>query len=179
MNDELSPVAGEHGPYDAESPPPLSFDQWADISAKLAGRTPERRLAILDAQQLPEALWDACDEFWLTTIGLQIAADNLRMAEIYAEKCVAELERRQQAGDGDSSLGGQASDPQALLETAFLTELPDELALPFVGTAGLPGSSSTNEAIEAHPEVGETQLVAAIHPDEALPFGKGTGGHGR
>jgi hypothetical protein len=151
-----------YGPYDAENPPPLAFHDWAERSAKLAGLEADARLDTLDGWQMPEALWDACNRFWLTTLAMQIATGNYRMAELYAGLCVEERKRRATPAPATPPPAGNVD------ATGFLLSLPKDPALPFAASAATPPvASPATPAADA----GATQTLEARRaPDEALPF---------
>lgn len=167
------------GPFDAEHPPPLDFETWADISATLLQRDTPEQLDILGRRDLDVELWDACNIFWLQELGAQIARGNDKLAARYGTRCADELRTRQPRG-------APPREPPAtddLDGTAFMTALHDETALPFaspIPSGSLPFDTPKDDTQERpspdpsdalHPDIGETQEVSAL-PSIDLPFKK-------
>jgi len=90
---------------DAERLPPgdhglrLTFDAWADLSARLLKLSPEARLEILDALDIDEPDWLTCNEHYCVMLAKDLAKNRRDRAESYGKRCAAEFERRKsQAG---------------------------------------------------------------------------------
>jgi hypothetical protein len=163
MNEDAS-----YGPYDAEaSPPPLDFEAWAEISAELAGRAPEETDDVLDRRELDPRLWDAVNLFWLGELNRQVARGNLKLATRFGERCAEALRSREAAP--------APPDDAEVDETAFMTALPDDTALPFASPLGPPAAPKSSDAppIQPHPDTGETQQIDAVDEPE-LPFDDGS-----
>ena len=170
-----------YGPYDADTPPPLAFHQWAELSARLVQRSRDERAAIFAQAGIDPALFEACNMFWLGALADQIAANNYRLAQTYANMCVLEMESRATA---PPAMVEPADMPRLIAddldETALLVALPDRTALPFQRPARL--DALAREAEPGPPEAdapsgaGDTQFVPAVQiDDDPLPFRKPDG----
>ena len=164
------------GPYDQANPPPLDFETWAEVGAKLFERDVETQLKILEGRHLEPDLWDACNVFWTTELAGQLQRGNLRLARRYGRICVNELQRRREADPQKAHPNQPAT---TVDETAFLIALPDETALPFQRPERLDALANTLAASEESNEreepssTEETAFVPAFKPsEEPLPFRK-------
>ena len=178
-----APAEPAYGPFDVEHPPPLDFETWAEISAALLRRETPEQLDILADRDLDVELWDRCDLFWLQQLSDQLGRGNSKLAERYGACCAAELKARQP--DRPTAHEEAVSSAAELEGTAFMVALPDDTALPFPSPVAaeppplkLPATDGTEPApadheSEAHPDVGETQVVTPLAPgDGDLPFKK-------
>lgn len=175
MSDDIQREPRMFGPYDHANPPPLDFEAWAEIGARLFERDADAQLRILESRQLEPDLWDACNEFWTTELAGQLQHGNLRLARRYGKICANEMRQRHEA----KSHVPQPPPATAVDETAFLIALPDETALPFKRPERLDALATSPDVPEAPPPSGkpvsteETALVPALKPSpEPLPFRK-------
>jgi hypothetical protein len=88
------------GPAAAPAPwtPTLSFDAWADLSARLMGLEQDRRFEVLDEQKVPPKEWTRCDQHYVRALGTDVAQGRRERVEIYGRKCAEEMDRRSKAG---------------------------------------------------------------------------------
>ena len=85
-------TGSEGGPDTGELP--LSFDAWADLSARLATRTQEETFDILDEHDLEVTDWQRCEGHYARALAEDIAQGRMERARHYADTCVAEMEKR-------------------------------------------------------------------------------------
>src|SRR5690606_6329381 len=115
------------GPFDTDHPPPLAFDGWTEISARLLQRDTDEQLEILNTHKIDGELWDACNLFWLQEIAGQLLRGNDKMASRYGTRCAEELKARVHTRNAPPV---ESTEPD-VDATAFMTALHDETALPF------------------------------------------------
>jgi len=160
------------GPYDAESPPPIEFEQWASLSASLLQRDEEAQLAILASQGIDPDVWDACNLFWATELAKQVDEGNLTLASRYGTICSDELQQRAAHEPQATPLPNEDSTD----ETGFFTQLPKSPALPFQPDPFADASARTaDQPADTQPAspvggVDETAFVAVVEVEEPLPF---------
>ena len=74
---------------------PLSFEAWADLSARMMKRSERWRLDLLDVVQIEPDDWRRCDEHYARVLAGDLRQGRVDRAELYARTCVAEVERRE------------------------------------------------------------------------------------
>ena len=84
-------------PFDVDHPPPLDFDAWADLAARLLERHAVERFEILAEREIEPELWDRCETYWADQLACEIGAGDMRRATDYAGRCANELAARQRA----------------------------------------------------------------------------------
>jgi hypothetical protein len=112
MTEQETPVEALPG----EGAQPLSFEAWADLSARLMSLDPDARLDILDEHDLDEQDWMRWDEHHCLALGRDVAQGRMDRAEGYARKCAAEMERRRTQAEAPAP--NVEAVPQALSEPA-------------------------------------------------------------
>ena len=76
---------------------PLDFEAWAELSARMLGRTLDEQLDMLKELDVRSADWTRSDQHYAGALAADLAEGRMERAERYAGKCVAELERRKRA----------------------------------------------------------------------------------
>jgi hypothetical protein len=89
----------------AEGEVPLSFEAWADLSARMAKLSQDDRRDLLDEQHIEPDDWARCEEHYALALVEDIGHGRLDRAELYAGKCVAEVERRGSEGAASPAPG--------------------------------------------------------------------------
>lgn len=79
------------------SPAPLDFERWSTLSAKMLGRSPEERDAILEGEGVELDAWDESDAHWLGMLKSDVMRGDLDRAKHYGLACAEETKRRQAA----------------------------------------------------------------------------------
>ncbi len=77
--------------------PALTFEAWADLSARLSGLDEEARLDLLDEREIDVEDWTQWDQHFAISLAADVARGHLERAVTYGKKCAAELERRRMA----------------------------------------------------------------------------------
>jgi hypothetical protein len=64
---------------------PLSFDEWADLSARMLKLDPQAREDLLEEYELRDA-WGRCDLHYGTLIATDLRAGRMDRAQAYAAR---------------------------------------------------------------------------------------------
>jgi len=187
---------------------PLSFEAWAELSARLLSLKEEDRLDILDDRRVAIEDWQRCDEHYVLALTDEMRRGSMDRARTYAGKCAAEIERRATANtapladaptpepvEADATRTAEVPVPLQAPETAVPTFLqqheapggafarvqrpPEHLA----GTAmafELPTAlrSKATAALPFQPGAAPTLPAAPSHPPAPAPTGGETIGLG-
>ncbi len=160
----VEPPSDAHlGPYDpVDHPPPLDVEAWMTLSAALGDRDLDEQDLLLEGHHLDRAVWDACDAFWLTELAAQCARKNFKLAERYAQRCMAARASRPDASEASGA---------TLDHTAFMTALADDTAIPFANAEKAHSLRPSESTLPPHPDTGATGEMPALKvPDTTLPF---------
>lgn len=76
----MEPMSEQHG-----DEIPLSFDDWADLSARMLKLDPQAREELLIEHDLLEA-WGRCDLYYGTLIANDLRAGRMERAQSYAAR---------------------------------------------------------------------------------------------
>jgi hypothetical protein len=156
----------------AEAPMPLSFEGWADLSARMTNLGRDERLDILDTQQIQVDEWMRCEEHYTRALADDIRHGRVERTQLYAGKCVAEVERR-----GSAGAAAPAPAPEEAPSGAAPTE-PMPVPQPAVASfmQAVPGAAPAPQPYGLPAELVETsmafELPTALRPKpaDALPF---------
>ena len=107
-----------------EPPLPLTFDAWADLSARLLNLGPEQRQEILDEHDVEDDEWTRCDEHYAMTLAGDLGHGRMDRAERYAARCVEEIERRNAQAKAAGGEGGAPPTPASSKPAAGSTPEP-------------------------------------------------------
>jgi len=157
----------------AEGEMPLSFEAWAEVSARMLKLSREERLDILDAQHIEPDDWMRCDEHYARALAGDIGQGRRERAELYAGKFVAEVARR----GSDSSAPPAPAPKEEHAPVAQPSEpLPvPEPAVPSFMQAAL-AAASAPPVRDVPTELAATAMVFELpnalrpKPADALPF---------
>lgn len=75
----------------------LTFEAWAELSARLLNLDKEARLDVLFEREVDPAAFARCDAHYVLELGRDMAQGRNDRVDSYAQKCVAEMERRKAA----------------------------------------------------------------------------------
>lgn len=153
--------------------PPLDFETWAALSARLLKLDAEQRYDILEARGVSPEDWMQSEEQHFATLAADIGAGRMDRAEHYGQVCAAEMERRRRGEPEETPehVEPEATDPMATASpivgapaVVITEEVPSYLRVPAAAAASPEGSlASTAAALEVPSFV--RQAAAS------LPFG--------
>jgi hypothetical protein len=157
---------------------PLDFEAWAELSARMLGRTLDEQLDTLEELDVRSADWTRSDQHYASALVADLAEGRMERAERYAGKCVAELERRKRAPQQPEP---EAAEPPVEPRAVAAADLgaaspPPDLAtfqvvaqLPGPGAGPLPPVASAPEGVTG--TVAGFVLPAALREAQGwLPF---------
>lgn len=155
-----------YGPFDGEEhTPPLEFEQWAKLSAKLNGAGEEEQEQTLAGAKLPAGLWQAVDRFWQLTMADQIRMGEYGLARRFGALCAAAYEKRTAEGRVASLVTMQAPAQQPQPAPDASADMP--AATPAAGD----GSDAPAPAPGGSDDLDGTALMVALPDEPTLPFG--------
>jgi hypothetical protein len=153
----------------------MSFEQWAEVSAKLLKRKGGEREEILGRHGIEPEDWTRIDDHFKRALGEDISEGDGQLGVRYGAVCVAELERRR----AELVAPPPAEEPPAAAEPAPeaaappVTVIPSYLrgpgagvAAPIIATLPLPPEGPSHSLVST--------LAALPRPPDgapALPFG--------
>ncbi|MRG93027.1 hypothetical protein [Polyangium spumosum] len=152
----------------------LPFERWADISARLLRRSPEERLDILEELEIDPADWSKNELHWAMALSRDADVDRQDRMELYAAKCLAEMNRRREQKAQDVADGSVAPSPQ--IESTVPSREP--IAVPPVASVQPPPApeSPPEAPVLVLPKpasaLGTTMPAVMSLPGKPLPFGK-------
>ncbi|MDC0740948.1 hypothetical protein [Polyangium mundeleinium] len=152
----------------------LPFERWADISARLLRRGPAERLDILEELEIDPVDWSKNELHWAMTLSRDADADRQDRMELYAAKCLAEMNRRREPKVQESAEAPAAPSPP-IASTAACQE---PLAAPpaaFVQPPAAPVSPPEPPAVvlpKPASALGTTMPAVMLPPGKPLPFGE-------
>jgi hypothetical protein len=160
-----------------EAPLPLSFDGWANLSARMMNLGKDERLDILDTQQIQVDDWKRCEERYSRALADDIRQGRMDRADLYASKCVAEVERRTSAG------AAAPAAPEEVRATIAAPPEPPAVPLPAVPSfmQAVPGAALAPPPYGVRAELFETAMAfelptaLRLRAADALPFGGSSG----
>lgn len=157
-------IAGAPTHEDDGGLPPLDFDRWTALSARLLNLGTEERIVILDERGVALEDWMSSDEHHCSALAAEVAAGELTRAEMYGRACAAEIARRRRGGPevsppqdlhepaaptakGETTptpapLGGASAAPSAEDVPSYLRELMLGVSTASSGTSSLAGTMS-------------------------------------
>jgi hypothetical protein len=138
---------------------PLDFEAWAELSARMLGRTLDERFDMLEELGVRSADWMRSDEHYTSALAADLVEGRMERAERYAGKCVAEVERRKRAP--------QQAEPEA----ADRPGEPRALAAADIGAASTPPDLATFQVVAQLPGPGARPLPPVVSAPESI---KGT-----
>ena len=130
---------------------PLDFEAWAELSARMVGRTLDEQLDMLEELDVASADWTLSDQHYVSALAAEIADGRMERTERYARKCMAELERRKQAP--------QQAEPDVMEPPA---------APAAAGTAAPPLDVATFQVIAQLPGPGAGPLPPVVSAPESI-----------
>jgi hypothetical protein len=177
-------------------PPALSFEVWAELSARFEGAPPEELAGALSARGLTLAVWRRFDGEYSDALSDDLRAGQLERQALYEAKHKEEQARR--AGTPAAALTGPAALPTQLVPAALrgTADAPDFKAavwkvvgkMPFVPPAPAAvgqgkRATKTMESRVVQSRVGGQTMpldggVLQRRPTASLPFAGSTGGAG-
>jgi hypothetical protein len=157
----------------AEDEMPLTFEAWAELSERMVNLSEEERLEILDAQHIEPDEWMRCDEHYALVLVGDIGQGRLERAELYAGKCVAEVERRGSEGaappapapEEEHAPAAQPFEPMPVPQPA----VPSFMQAALAGAPAPPVSGVPAELAETAMAF-ELPSALRLKPADALPF---------
>jgi hypothetical protein len=141
---------------------PLSFEAWAELSARLVKLSPEQRLEILDEHEVETEEWRRCEMRYALALADDIEEGRMERVTFYADTCVAEMGRRRMASEAAAVV---ASAP---VETDTEVDPAPELERARGPETGLP--SFLHERIASPVAVGPVQRPPAHLAGTAMAF---------
>jgi hypothetical protein len=91
----------------------LSFEAWADLAARMLGMTPEQRQEVLDEHDIDAADWTRCEADHVEALTSDITGGRTDRTDLYAGKCVAEMERRRSQASSHAKAEAEPEPPPA------------------------------------------------------------------
>jgi hypothetical protein len=174
-------TTGAGGPEAGELP--LSFEAWAELSARLLNREQGEQLDILDERKVKFEDWQRCDKHYALTLADDVRHGRMQRVEGYGSTCAAEMARRRKGHDASATAAAlpQASEQQSAdpvpaapqPETtvpSFLQRREGAVAAPFV-----PPLAVQRPAEQLAGTAMAFELPSALRrkPADALPFQAG------
>jgi len=80
-----------------DNDPPVAFDTWARIAAKMLDRSSSERLDVLRAHSITPEDWTPSDTYWSLLLADEIASGEMVHADVYAAHCAAECKARRES----------------------------------------------------------------------------------
>lgn len=75
--------------------PPLPFERWAELSARLLKRSRDERLDILEEHEVDPLEWDRSERHWVAQLADDLDRGDEDRADRYAARCAEEMRRRE------------------------------------------------------------------------------------
>lgn len=77
-----------------DTDPPVAFDTWARLAAKMLERSSAERLDVLREHAITPDAWTPSDTHWSLLLADDIATGEMVRADVYAAHCAAEFKAR-------------------------------------------------------------------------------------
>lgn len=101
-----------------DNDPPVAFDSWAPIAAKMLDRSSAERLDILRKHSITPEAWTPSDAHWSLLVADEIAAGEMVHAEVYAAHCAAEYKARRTSDAPSPPVEAPRPPPEPVKEVA-------------------------------------------------------------
>jgi hypothetical protein len=97
---------------------PLSFEDWAELSARLLNLDHEQRIDVFEERKIKPKDWDHCDEHYLRELATDVAADRRDRIDAYGKACADEMKRRETKEEAPPVAATENAPPAATIEEA-------------------------------------------------------------